>query len=546
MSSFAMILPRIVLVFVVIVQCVMSSVTNSTEEVEIKDPAKKVQPSFCPCLFDSRGFNCLTSKCTCSLASFGLNSTIFEAKEGRSSISSTALRPLLRRPLEHCKEADKIALFWRPLNNTFYYLIYHEVHSPPNHGLPYTFHETIPTRCGYEVLKDLTPNTLYSIELRSITLTNDGEIVTGRSPSLNRRTHPTYRVLNPVPRFYLKQWFLIENTYTALVGWNKDNDNGCFFYVVAFGSEDEDYQDFDIDNVWANRELNITQLQFGRNYSISISAIADIRSDDRREGPKEWLNITVPTCLQAYQNLQRCKPDPPENLTVVEKPVDSTDDELKLYNVSLYWNEPRFKPDFYAANLLIFDSNFTKFFLNISGENTHATFGNIQLTPEYEVHLIAYSIRGPSTAATIHRHFNGSVIVPFKSESVIPMELLLVVVVPLIVVILSALFTLNYCLGKRTRKQKREKYSKDLEEKAPSTITTISTISMPFVKNDEWEIGTTKLIIKDILGQGAFGVVRRGWYSNDNGQDTEVAIKMLRDNPTQEEFRQFYQEIGKK
>lgn len=35
-------------------------------------------------------------------------------------------------------------------------------------------------------------------------------------------------------------------------------------------------------------------------------------------------------------------------------------------------------------------------------------------------------------------------------------------------------------------------------------------------------------MIKTVLGEGEFGVVRKGWYSHRNGESIEVAIKMLK------------------
>lgn len=46
--------------------------------------------------------------------------------------------------------------------------------------------------------------------------------------------------------------------------------------------------------------------------------------------------------------------------------------------------------------------------------------------------------------------------------------------------------------------------------------------------SDEWELLPEKLLTKEILGEGAFGVVRKGEYYGENGNSTEVAIKMLK------------------
>lgn len=47
------------------------------------------------------------------------------------------------------------------------------------------------------------------------------------------------------------------------------------------------------------------------------------------------------------------------------------------------------------------------------------------------------------------------------------------------------------------------------------------------INNDKWEINTANLTIQNILGEGAFGIVRKGIYY-DKDRKIEVAIKMLK------------------
>lgn len=55
-------------------------------------------------------------------------------------------------------------------------------------------------------------------------------------------------------------------------------------------------------------------------------------------------------------------------------------------------------------------------------------------------------------------------------------------------------------------------------------IVTHTNISEP----DEWELPPEKLSMKNKLGEGAFGVVRKGYYYREDRSVTEVAIKMLK------------------
>lgn len=49
---------------------------------------------------------------------------------------------------------------------------------------------------------------------------------------------------------------------------------------------------------------------------------------------------------------------------------------------------------------------------------------------------------------------------------------------------------------------------------------------MPLV-HDKWEIDTSQLSIGMVLGNGAFGIVRKGWLKKSDGAFEEVAVKTL-------------------
>lgn len=61
-----------------------------------------------------------------------------------------------------------------------------------------------------------------------------------------------------------------------------------------------------------------------------------------------------------------------------------------------------------------------------------------------------------------------------------------------------------------------------------SVTSSICTISGLKEKPDKWEVDSTKLYMLDFIGEGEFGVVRKGWYTRANKGNFEVAIKMLK------------------
>lgn len=51
----------------------------------------------------------------------------------------------------------------------------------------------------------------------------------------------------------------------------------------------------------------------------------------------------------------------------------------------------------------------------------------------------------------------------------------------------------------------------------------------PKTEPDRWEIQPDQLLLQSVLGEGAFGLVRKGWLRDVKGNSgSEVAVKMLK------------------
>lgn len=68
-------------------------------------------------------------------------------------------------------------------------------------------------------------------------------------------------------------------------------------------------------------------------------------------------------------------------------------------------------------------------------------------------------------------------------------------------------------------------------------------LCVKYLEDDIMEIKRENIFIfPDVLGEGAFGVVRKG-VLDLNSSKLDVAVKMIRDKPIQEELHEFYREI---
>lgn len=63
-----------------------------------------------------------------------------------------------------------------------------------------------------------------------------------------------------------------------------------------------------------------------------------------------------------------------------------------------------------------------------------------------------------------------------------------------------------------------------MEQKAPKEADNGSSFTIP-PEDDAFEVLPEKIILYEVLGEGAFGVVRKGWLPDLN---REVAVKMLK------------------
>lgn len=77
-----------------------------------------------------------------------------------------------------------------------------------------------------------------------------------------------------------------------------------------------------------------------------------------------------------------------------------------------------------------------------------------------------------------------------------------------------------------------KRYDEDVEEKYYTQSLDNSTIEhyMPEIPNDEWRLNSEQVVVDELLGEGAFGIVHKGVLKTDDGKLIDIAIKMLKGN----------------
>lgn len=117
--------------------------------------------------------------------------------------------------------------------------------------------------------------------------------------------------------------------------------------------------------------------------------------------------------------------------------------------------------------------------------------------------------------------------------------------------------------AKLKRAEERCRYFEELEQKAPidpnsnfdyksknNIDLTVSQmeklqkeLDCSIFADDVMEIKRENVRILEVLGEGAFGLVKKGILTNSDGKEMEIAVKMLKDKPSLVDFNEFRCEI---
>lgn len=101
------------------------------------------------------------------------------------------------------------------------------------------------------------------------------------------------------------------------------------------------------------------------------------------------------------------------------------------------------------------------------------------------------------------------------------------------VLIICTIFYIRYRFNKSKNENNADSkyYDDDIKEKyTPSFSNPTTEYYIPEIANDEWQLSSDQVILDKLLGEGAFGVVHKGFMKTDDGKEIEVAVKMLKGN----------------
>ncbi|XP_022225867.2 tyrosine-protein kinase receptor torso [Drosophila obscura] len=323
----------------------------------------------------------------------------------------------------------------------------------------------------------------------------------------------------------------------AEIEWQPTADRNCFFDLVYFSTQSETMDTPMQVEFRDPRQLyrhTIDSLEFGEKYMVGVRTVNTQR---RLESDLEWLEVQAPNCLDWHHfNYTLCAPAKPSNLSVTQKQYLT--DTLAL-NVS--WLRPSHLPDYYTLHIFDLHQESQEANFTLDGNASYCFIPSIKvLGSSFEVHLVAHTAGG--------RNASGVLLDKAPREEWLKeghlIKLIAFIIVP--ICCLTMLCSLTRCRRSRQDAQAVDMESKEkanqndfhlsLIDSSGLLVTLSANESFDFV--DDLEVEPHTVLLMDVLGEGAFGLVRRGVYKK-----RQVAVKLLKDEPNEEDVYAFKCEI---
>ncbi|XP_073848893.1 tyrosine protein kinase receptor torso [Musca autumnalis] len=419
---------------------------------------------------------------------------------------------------------------------------------------------------NFFTINKLAANTTYNISALAVHSTNKYSVI-----ALDEQFQTLRRSYTPGNITDIKVSDFVEDKenrmhLSAVLTWKPPPDMTCHYDIICFSPESEDYDlpPLEIRDPRQLYKYQLDNLTFSSVYKVGVRAK---NTKYMKESGLVWKTFRAPSCVQWHNyNFNICAPETPDNLK-----IEQTFLENSVYSLNISWNPPSHLPDNYTLFVTDLSPHGQRQSYNVSKDVHNFFIDHITITGVfYEVSLTATSVGGSSTAS-LTDITKTIVHIPEKNHFV---KVIAVILAPIFcVAILSmTIFIIYHRRAKLKRYQERCKYFEELEKKAPTdtkeafgfmhtlngnsnACTNIKQKSDEIafqlkqeenaaLFNDDMEINRNYLTLHEVLGEGAFGLVKRGIYKDIKTDATyEVAVKMLKDQPNAEEIRAFRREI---
>ncbi|XP_055325419.1 tyrosine-protein kinase receptor torso-like isoform X2 [Sitodiplosis mosellana] len=309
------------------------------------------------------------------------------------------------------------------------------------------------------------------------------------------------------------------------IEWEPAEDMVCNYFFHLYSTNGDTYsalssQVFRMLKPSELYHLTMDMLKFDTEYVLEIHG--NNAKNELIEGDKSSLEFITPTCWQVHEySLQKCRPPPLVNINSTYELIESD-----FYRINVTWDLPKHQPDYYNVSLNL-NSKGIHVSQNVSGSDSYAFFPEVNISDiHYDVTIMAYSSGGQT--------LNPSVCFNLKHSNFFIQYKRILIVIGILspfVVLLSVSFIFVVIQNRRNRlRHKKDIFSKEMYLRK----------LIHSHNKDEMEIEPTNVELFEVLGEGAFGIVRKGLLKPTS---KAIAVKMLKENAGIEDIKGFLSEI---
>ncbi|XP_058121658.1 tyrosine-protein kinase receptor torso [Anopheles ziemanni] len=346
----------------------------------------------------------------------------------------------------------------------------------------------------------------------------------------------------------------------AVISWNPAKDKTCHYEILCHADHSPDFQlkPIDVHQPEVLYTYTVNALELSANYRIAIRSKNTVNPE--LESQLQWHEFKTPICTIPVNGSQVCAPEAITNVRVRQEPLYD-----HHYQLNISWDRPQIPPDSYVVKIFDLHDSGTEdpansLTRNLTGDAVGLFIESFEMFgPHFEVFISAYSSVGVTSESTIKTLQIGRV----STDSWLRTKLVFIILTPVLMIGLLKISISLICRrrAKLKRYEERCEYFKELEQKAPVDPSTEFEPnskhmhdllgSSPFPPdlitpiNDELEIEVDHIILHDMLGEGAFGLVRKGFLHQKvpGEQPKPVAVKMLKECPRVEDIIEFRREM---
>ncbi|XP_055612387.1 tyrosine-protein kinase receptor torso isoform X2 [Uranotaenia lowii] len=340
----------------------------------------------------------------------------------------------------------------------------------------------------------------------------------------------------------------------AIISWKPAADQTCHYEILCYASHSPDFhlKPIDVQQPEELYQYAINSLKLDSEYVIAVRA--KNTKNPARESDLQWHTFHTPSCSDWHNRSEICAPENVANLRVNSQLLFGN-----THQFNITWGRPRFLPDYYILKL--FDLNPTileeeaanSVAHNVTGDTTAVTIDSFPMHGhQYEVYIESHANNRTSTLTVVKPLFTPRISTDHWNGG----RLAVIILTPVLAIGLLKMCITLICRrrAKLKRYEQRCEYFKapidpgtNFEIKAKTLPEIFAPVAIPgelmTPMNDELEISVDQVKLQDVLGEGAFGLVRKGLLINPSGTLTEVAVKMLKACPSIEDIKEFRREI---